>query len=166
MRKARAQGEFGMDGWGTCTMGVEDIASDSHRTAQALCTNMTCAMDTHLESTQRLPSPTKIAKVTAILNQVHSNVCGLFSSPSLMGYRYYGIFIDNHSRKTWIFFMKKKEEVFSKFIDIKAPIENQSSRKIRALRSDNGKEYISNSFKELYAKEGIRIELKAPHNPQ
>ena len=37
---------------------------------------------------------------------------------------------------------------------------------MKALRSDNGGEYISNEFKDLRSKEGIRRELIAPHNPQ
>lgn len=37
---------------------------------------------------------------------------------------------------------------------------------MKALRSDNGGEYISNEFKNFYAKEGIWRELIAPHNPQ
>ena len=32
--------------------------------------------------------------------------------------------------------------------------------------SDNGGEYISNTFMDLFAKEGIRRELIAPHTPQ
>ena len=37
---------------------------------------------------------------------------------------------------------------------------------MKALRSDNGGEYISNEFKNFCASEGIRRELIAPHNPQ
>jgi transposase InsO family protein len=37
---------------------------------------------------------------------------------------------------------------------------------VKALRSDNGGEYISKKLKDLCSKEGIRRELIAPHNPQ
>ena len=37
---------------------------------------------------------------------------------------------------------------------------------MKALRSDNGGEYISNEFKDFCRREGIRRELIAPHNPQ
>ena len=37
---------------------------------------------------------------------------------------------------------------------------------MKALRSDNGGEYISSEFKYFCSKEGIRRELIAPHNPQ
>lgn len=61
--------------------------------------------------------------------------------------------------------MKKKDEVFLMFLEFKAVVENQTSRKIKALRSDNGVEYTSNAFKELCAKEGIKRELTTPYNP-
>jgi hypothetical protein len=47
------------------------------------------------------------------------------------------------SRKTWIYFMKTKDEVFSRFQEFKALVENQTGRKIKVLRSDNGGEYTS-----------------------
>jgi transposase InsO family protein len=37
---------------------------------------------------------------------------------------------------------------------------------VKALRSDNGGEYISNEFKDFCSKEGIQRELISPHNPQ
>lgn len=37
---------------------------------------------------------------------------------------------------------------------------------MKALRSDNGGEYISDEFKDFCKEEGIRRELIAPHNPQ
>ena len=37
---------------------------------------------------------------------------------------------------------------------------------MKALRSDNGGEFISGEFKEFCSAEGIRTELIAPHNPQ
>ena len=36
---------------------------------------------------------------------------------------------------------------------------------MKALRSDNGGEYISGEFKDFCSKEGIQRELIAPHNP-
>ena len=72
-----------------------------------------------------------------ILEIVHSDVCGLMSSSSLSGYVYYVSFIDDFSRKTWIYFLKGKSEVFSKFKEYKALVENQTDRKIKTLQSNN-----------------------------
>ena len=62
--------------------------------------------------------------------------------------------------------MKKKEEVFSKFKEFKALIENHTEKKINIFLSDNGKEFTSNDFKELCKDSRIKRELSAPYNPQ
>jgi transposase InsO family protein len=132
-----------------------------------------CSVDSHevckgctLGKYAKTSYPSRDDRAKGILELIHSDVCGPFSSPSLRGFRYYVIFIDDHSRKTWIFFMKNKDEVLSRFVEFKALVENQTSKKIKALRSDNGGEYISNAFRDLCAKEGIKRELTTPHNPQ
>jgi transposase InsO family protein len=86
--------------------------------------------------------------------------------PPWTKHRYYVIFVDDFSRKCWIFFMQKKDQTFSKFCEFKALVEKDTGRKVKALRSDNGGEYVSNEFKNFCASEGIRWELIAPHNPQ
>jgi hypothetical protein len=87
------------------------------------------------------------------------------SSP-ICGYVYYVSFIDDYSRKTWIYFLKSKDEVFSKFKEFKALIENLFERKIKILRSDNGGEYTSKEFVNFYKYVGIKRELTTPYNPQ
>ena len=72
-------------------------------------------------------------------------------------------FIDDFSRKTWVYFMKNKDEVFSKF---NALIENHTEKKIKTIRLDNGREFTSNEFKELCKESRIKRELSTPYNPQ
>jgi transposase InsO family protein len=62
--------------------------------------------------------------------------------------------------------MQKKDQTFSKFCEFEALVEKESGKQVKALRSDNGGEYISNEFKDFCSREGIRRELIAPHNPQ
>ena len=88
------------------------------------------------------------------------------SSISLSGYVYYVSFIDDFSRKTWIYFMKNKDEIFSKFKEFKALIENLIEKRIKTFRLDNGGEFTSNEFKELCKDLGIKRELSTPYNPQ
>ena len=90
------------------------------------------------------------------------------SSVSLTDYEYYVIFIDDYSRKTWIYFLrsKKSEEVLKRFQEFKALVENQTGRRIRVLRSDNGGEYNSKEFDEFCRQEGIKRQLTVPYTPQ
>lgn len=62
--------------------------------------------------------------------------------------------------------MQKKEQTFSKFIEFKALVEKEISKKVKALRSDKKGEYVLNEFKYLCAKEGIQQELTKPHKRQ
>ena len=45
-------------------------------------------------------------------------------------------------------------------------MENQTGKKIKVLRIDNGGEYTSKEFMDFCAGEGIRRELTVPDNPQ
>ena len=91
-----------------------------------------------------------------ILERIHTDMCGPFSVASTEKHRYYVIFVDEFSRKCWIFFMQKKDQTFSKFCEFKELVEKESGKQVKALRSDNGGEYISNELKYFCNKEGIR----------
>ena len=91
-------------------------------------------------------------RASRILERVHIGMCGLFSVASTTRHKYYVIFVDEFSRKCWIFFMQKKYKAFSKFCEFKALVEKESGKKVKALRSDNGGEHISNEFKDLCSK--------------
>ena len=64
------------------------------------------------------------SRAAGILDLIHSDVCGLMSSTSLTGSLYYVVFIDDLSRKSCIFFMKTKGQVFRRFQEFKALVEN------------------------------------------
>jgi transposase InsO family protein len=85
---------------------------------------------------------------------------------SLNGYLYYVLFIDDHSRKTWIYFPKNKDGVLAKFQEFKAQVENLTERKIKVLRSDNGGEYTSKYFGNFCIEAGIKRDFTVPYNPQ
>jgi hypothetical protein len=101
-----------------------------------------------------------------ILDLIHSDVCGPMPVKSLGGYLYYVILIDDYSRKTWLYLLKTKDEVFNKFQEFKAEIENLTNKKIKILRTDNGREYTSTKFVAFCKSTRIRRELTVPHNPQ
>ena len=70
--------------------------------------------------------PSSERKEKGILEIIHFDVCSLIQSSSLSGYVYYVSLIDYFSRKTWIYFLKIKDEVSSKFKEFKSLIENHT----------------------------------------
>ena len=65
------------------------------------------------------------------------------------------IFVDDFSCKCSILFLKKKYYMFSKFCELKSLAEEDTGKKVKAFRSDNGGEYVSNELKNFFSSEGI-----------
>jgi transposase InsO family protein len=100
------------------------------------------------------------------LQLVHSDLCGPLSSPSFSGCKYFLTFIDDFSRRTWVYFLKLKSEVFDKFLAYKALVEKQSGHQIQKLRTDNGGEYVNNNFTSYCTTQGIQMQHTVPYTPQ
>jgi hypothetical protein len=109
--------------------------------------------------------PNSDSRSAGVLDLIHIDVCGPMSRVSLGGCEYYVTFIDDHSRKTWIYFLKTKSEVFKRFQEFRALVENHTGKKIKVLRSDNGGEYTSTEFAYFCTQQGIRRQLIVPYNP-
>ena len=82
------------------------------------------------------------------------------STQSLSGAQYFLTFIDEKTRYTWVYVLKRKGEVFDKFIELFTGV------KLKGLRTANGGEYASTEFKAYLRQEGIRHELLVPKTPQ
>ena len=74
----------------------------------------------------QLRFPSGATRAEEILQLVHSDVFGSVSVPSLGKFVYYVSFIDKLSRNTWIYFLRKKYEVFNRFKEFNALVENQT----------------------------------------
>jgi hypothetical protein len=83
-------------------------------------------------------------RVEGILQLMNNDVFGPVMIPSLSKYVCYVSFIDELSTNTWIYFLKKKYEVFDKLKYFKALVENKIENKIKVLRVDNGGELCIN----------------------
>ena len=97
---------------------------------------------------------------------IHGDVFGTVHVPSLGNYVYYVSFIDYFSRNTWIYFLRKKSKVFDKFKELKALVKNQTKKKIKVLRTDNGGELCDNDFEELCKKCSIARKKTTPYTSQ
>jgi hypothetical protein len=75
-----------------------------------------------------------------------NNVFGCVSVPSLGKSVYYVSFIDDFSRNTWIYFLRKKSKVFDRFKEFKDLVENQKEKRIKVLRKDNGGDLCENNL--------------------
>ena len=72
------------------------------------------------------------------------------------GNRYFLTFIDDYSRKTWVFFLKKKSEVYEYYKSFKALVERESGFPLKTLRTDRGGEYVGGEFEAFLKESGSR----------
>ena len=92
---------------------------------------------------------------------VHSDLCGPFKVKSKGGALYFVTFIDEHSRKIWVYPLKSKDQVLDVFNQCQALSERQTGKKLKGIHTDNGGEYIG-PFDNYCKLQGIRHQK----NPQ
>ena len=89
---------------------------------------------------------TTIHRTEGALDYVHANVWGSTKVTSLGGKHWFVSFVDDYSRRVWVYTMKHKDGVLEVFLVWEKMIETLIGRKIKRLRSDNGGEYKSDPF--------------------
>jgi hypothetical protein len=105
------------------------------------------------------------AKKNERLEIVHTDVWGPTQISYLGGSCYYVTFIDDATRKTWVYFIRQKSDVFDTFKIWKDLVENETGKSLKCLRSDNGSEYCSKEFDDYYSCHGICREKIVPRTP-
>ena len=65
------------------------------------------------------------------LEVVHSDVCGKLKNKSLSGAEYFLTFIDDKTHFTWVYTLKKKDEVFQKFTEWNVIVERESRHRLK-----------------------------------
>lgn len=98
------------------------------------------------------------------LERVFTDVAGPIEPQSIDGDNYVIAFVDDYSGMVFHYFMKNKSgatEALQKFI-----CDVSSVGKIKTIRSDNGGEYVADTFNKVMRDQGIKHEYTAPHTPQ
>ncbi|KAL0329108.1 UNVERIFIED_CONTAM: Retrovirus-related Pol polyprotein from transposon RE2 [Sesamum radiatum] len=93
-------------------------------------------------------------------------ICGPLNTQDRGGFSYFITFIDDHSWYGYVYLMRYKSEVFGRFKEFKPDVENQTNRKIIALRSDRGGEYLSGEFLDYLKENGILSQCTPLGTPQ
>uniref|UniRef100_A0A2N9J940 Integrase catalytic domain-containing protein n=1 Tax=Fagus sylvatica TaxID=28930 RepID=A0A2N9J940_FAGSY len=108
----------------------------------------------------------RMHRPSSVFDLIHSDVWGPSPVMAFSGHRYYVTFIDDHSRCTWVYLLKKKSDVLPLFTQFLQMIKTQYNTIVRAIRSDNGGEYISDAFCSQLNQKGILHQLTCPQTPE
>ena len=107
-------------------------------------------LDYHLAKIKK-----SLVKVTSKLQLIHSDICGPMNVRTRHGANYFIIFIDDFTRFGHVYLISYKSEALDCFTQFTRLVENQLSTKIKALRSDREREYLSEQFKGFCDENGI-----------
>jgi transposase InsO family protein len=119
-----------------------------------------------LLKSSRLPFKGKFPDPDDILDVVHMDLCGPISPPTPNRARYFLIVVDGKSRFRFVRFLIQKSDTFRSVVEIFDLMETQSGKKIKAVVSDNGGEFVNKQFDQYFSKKGIDARQSAPYSPQ
>jgi len=86
--------------------------------ATKICTRCTIGKQSQKAIPQKFQS-----RVENVLDLIHMDLCGPFSTPSLSGSRYFVTFTNDFNRKTRVRFLKKKYDTLFTFKTFKTKVE-------------------------------------------
>jgi len=115
---------------------------------------------------KRAPFPKEREQVDLAFGDVfHSDVWGPARVTSLGGNRYWSTFIDQGKRWGFLEPMKAKSQTMKNYQNLDNLVETQNNKRIKALQTDRGGEYMSKDFDEYLKSRGTRRLLTVHDSP-
>jgi hypothetical protein len=94
--------------------------------------------------------------MTKPLEIVHTDQCEPTRTKGLKNEHYFMLLVNDYTRMTAIFFLRKNSEAFDHFKICKQMVETEMDLKIKCLRSDNGREFTSKEFMDFCGEHEIK----------
>ena len=106
------------------------------------------------------------SRVSSPFHLIHSDIWGPINTPSLLGFRYFIIFVDDYSRVTYLYLIKERSELYSIFKSFYMEIKTQFNDSLCIFRSNNAREYFHTSLSQFFDDHGIIHQSSCPHTSQ
>lgn len=100
------------------------------------------------------------------LERIHMDLWGPSPVTTSGGNRYFLSIVDDFTRKVFTFPINNKRAVFQTFREWLEKIEKQSGTVVKAVRTDNGLEFVNSEFESLFKERGIVHERTSTYSPQ
>lgn len=141
------------------------IKIENLNTIQCTC-NAFCDVCQEGKMTRKFFSKSKPIHSKAILDLVHTDLCGPMQTQTQSGKRYVLTFIDDYSRYTFIYLLREKNEVKIKIREFIELMKTQTGLKPKIFHSDRGGEYVNKDLKNYLKSEGIKMKFTPGYTPQ
>ncbi|XP_070033000.1 uncharacterized protein [Nicotiana tomentosiformis] len=125
------------------------------------CSVYPCARQT------RLAFPSSCIKTVVAFDLIHLDVWGPYNCATFDGNRYFLTVVDDFTRMTWVFFLLKlKYDVCVVLTQLIVLIQTQFNKVVKAVKSDNGSEFVNSTCTTLFQKYGIIHQRTCVYTPR
>ena len=94
------------------------------------------------------------------------DLCGPMPIPSLGGSKYVATFLDGYSKMSFVRIIASKSETAAAVREVIRLLETQTGNRVRAIRTDNGSEYVNTELTQYLKSKGIIHQTTVPYNPE
>ncbi|GJY91453.1 retrovirus-related pol polyprotein from transposon TNT 1-94 [Tanacetum coccineum] len=104
--------------------------------------------------------------ISKCLNILHIDLFRLVKPQIISHNKYALVIVDEYSRYTWVFFLKKKSDAADCIMSFITKMENLNEVRVKELRSDNRTEFKNHKLEEFYDEKGISQNFSSPYTPK
>jgi hypothetical protein len=114
----------------------------------------------------RQPFPNGESESSGVLKLVHMDVCGPMEKRSMGGSRFFATFTDDYGKLSVAIPIEKKSQVVAVVRNMVARLELQSGKKLKAVRTDRGNEYVNGEMAAYFGEKGVVHQTTARYTPE
>ncbi|KAJ9544175.1 hypothetical protein OSB04_023882 [Centaurea solstitialis] len=119
-----------------------------------------------LAKSSRLPFELNVKRASHVLDIVHCDLWCPSPVVSVDAYRYYVVFVDEHSRFTWLYPLKTKADFLASLRSLYDLLKHSFQPKLNFFQSDGGTEFLNHKVKSLFNDNDTFHQMSCPYTPQ
>lgn len=130
------------------------------------CVNDTICQICPASKQTRLSFPHSSIKSLACFELLHLDIWGPYQTKTPYGGTLFLTIVNDFSYFTWVHLLKKKSDIVKILHNFDAYVHNQFQSKIKAIRTDNAKEFCEGDLKTFCSEQGILHQTSCTYTPQ
>ncbi|GKC00191.1 retrovirus-related pol polyprotein from transposon TNT 1-94 [Tanacetum coccineum] len=104
--------------------------------------------------------------INKCMHLLYTDLFGHVKPQTISHNKYTLVIVDEYSRYTWVFYLKKKSDAADCIMSFIKQMENLNDTKVKKLRSDNGTEFRNHTLEAFCDEKGISQNFSLPCTPE
>jgi hypothetical protein len=125
----------------------------------------TCEVCLKGKMTRKVQPKLGAVSTTQLNEMLHGDLVGPFEVKTKSGYQYAFNLVEDSTGENLVLLLRRKSDALPVFRDLFQTIRTQHGVLVKVLRTDNGGEFVSGSFKKFCNSQGILQQFTVPYTP-